>query len=456
MSQCERESMGEETMWQSVRTRHRVSQSPPQNWPRKYSACTSGVTVCGGQLDRQFRPYVRTMISILESECGEGRLVAQTTSVKRIIEGVRRVFGSSNCAQRAKDLAGLRTTLVEHVSVGSLRQRQDASVAKRELDCDVLVDDIPDLEGVNECAVEMFGDGDMRAMKTIMAAGTVLQRGAERVEELQWLRVGRHPAAMRPMRVDQFATDEEEEISPSLGPGAVPVHWLSRLGEQNRIRTAYISSDTLVEYHCGTAALFIRVPAAGEVSVGMRQVWQYPDFDSLALAVKLNQCTLFNVGLEQLTAGSRLLVTGTERSKTAPLTALRSDRLRLQAAAPLVSAKVWLHTCGVETILIQTNSSRFLDSKSSAGSTVDGSDRGAVGREEELTWLCIGLHLFTHFLSRTTSLAPIRPVKFQTEQQTGLQQSLNLGAGTGGTVDLDPAGLKRAPAVGGSHRQQVG
>ncbi|KAJ7611545.1 hypothetical protein DFH06DRAFT_156374 [Mycena polygramma] len=133
-------------------------------------------------------------------------------------------------------------------------------------DCDVLVDDIPDLWGVNECAIEMFGgDEDMRSMRTIMAAGTVLQRGAERVEELQWMRVGRHPSAMRPMQVDQFATDEEEEeISPSQGPGAVAVHWLSRLGEQNRIRTAYISSDTMVEYQCGTAALFIRVPAAGQ------------------------------------------------------------------------------------------------------------------------------------------------------------------------------------------------
>ncbi|KAJ7623043.1 hypothetical protein DFH06DRAFT_1446710 [Mycena polygramma] len=134
--------------------------------------------------------------------------------------------------------------------------------SESEDDCDVLVDDIPDLWGVNECAMEMF-DEEMGAMKTIMAAGTVLQRGAERVEELQWMRVGRHPPTVRPMQVDQFGSDEEE-ISPSQGPGAVAVHWLSRLGEQNRIRTAYISSDTTVEYECGTAALFIRVPAAGE------------------------------------------------------------------------------------------------------------------------------------------------------------------------------------------------
>ncbi|KAJ7622757.1 hypothetical protein DFH06DRAFT_1220343 [Mycena polygramma] len=94
VSQCEQESMGEETMWQSVRTSHRVSQgSPPQDWPHKDGACTSGVdelipaSTLSLRSDRSRGGTSRTVDNFalvcghVESECGEGWLVAQTPRV---------------------------------------------------------------------------------------------------------------------------------------------------------------------------------------------------------------------------------------------------------------------------------------------------------------------------------------------------------------------------------------
>ncbi|KAJ6505793.1 hypothetical protein C8R47DRAFT_1102447 [Mycena vitilis] len=143
-----------------------------------------------------------------------------------------------------------------------------ASAAEWEDDCDVLVNDIPDLFGVHEGLVEMglgLTAAELRessAMGCIIAAGTVLQRDVTRVEELQWMRVGRYPQSHNIPPTPHG--EVEKQISLSQRPGAVAVHWLSQLGEQNRMRTAYIRSDNMVAHACGTAALFIRVPAIGE------------------------------------------------------------------------------------------------------------------------------------------------------------------------------------------------
>jgi hypothetical protein len=62
------------------------------------------------------------------------------------------------------------------------------------------------------------------------------------------------------------------ESANELGEGSVTVHWLSDMGEQNLVRTAYIGSDTMVEHQYGTAALFIQVP---KESVPLRRIFSH-------------------------------------------------------------------------------------------------------------------------------------------------------------------------------------
>ncbi|KAJ7627738.1 hypothetical protein DFH06DRAFT_1480772 [Mycena polygramma] len=127
---------------------------------------------------------------------------------------------------------------------------------KHDVVCDVLMDDVPDLFGINESLAGMMGwgssDADLSeetAMGRIMAQGAVLCCDASRMEELQ------HSVARK--------WGGDSKINVSQVPG-VAAHWLSRLGEQNRTKTAYIREDSMVEDMCGTVALFIRVPAVGE------------------------------------------------------------------------------------------------------------------------------------------------------------------------------------------------
>ncbi|KAJ7623028.1 hypothetical protein DFH06DRAFT_1446670 [Mycena polygramma] len=115
-------------------------------------------------------------------------------------------------------------------------------------DCDFLLDDLPDLVGVHEG----FGNYPS-AMQETARAGTVLARDALRLEETK-----RPPLSAYMMRI------QSEKINLSEGRAAVAVHWLSRLGDQNRMLTAYINSDGMISNVCGIAALFMRVPAVGE------------------------------------------------------------------------------------------------------------------------------------------------------------------------------------------------
>ncbi|KAJ6466133.1 hypothetical protein C8R47DRAFT_1326279 [Mycena vitilis] len=127
---------------------------------------------------------------------------------------------------------------------------------KHNVVCDVLMDDVPDLFGINENLSGMgWGSSDAdpsedTAMGRIMAKGTVLCCDASRAGELQHL-------------VAKWGANSTTKINISQVPG-VAAHWLSGLGEQNRTKTAYIREDNMVEDMCGTVALFIRVPAVGE------------------------------------------------------------------------------------------------------------------------------------------------------------------------------------------------
>ncbi|KAJ6570077.1 hypothetical protein DFH09DRAFT_1080245 [Mycena vulgaris] len=99
--------------------------------------------------------------------------------------------------------------------------------------------------------------------------GVVLERDAYRVEELEraqqreFQRAGPswNPATMHQSYVDQ---DREED----RGEDAVPTHWLTDIGEQNRVPSPYVGDDSLISYMYGTVALFVRVPAVGEGARG--------------------------------------------------------------------------------------------------------------------------------------------------------------------------------------------
>ncbi|KAJ7889767.1 hypothetical protein B0H13DRAFT_2341352 [Mycena leptocephala] len=127
-------------------------------------------------------------------------------------------------------------------------------------DQDVLLDDIPDLFGIHEGLDCFSEEEDMSSAAEIAKQGVILQRDRYRMDELKWMRVTRFELISPHMRhglpVEQCADEP--------GEGSVAVHWLSDMGEQNLVRTAYIGSDSMIEHQYGTAALFIQIPAVGD------------------------------------------------------------------------------------------------------------------------------------------------------------------------------------------------
>jgi hypothetical protein len=127
-------------------------------------------------------------------------------------------------------------------------------------DQDVLLDDIPDLFGIHEGLDCFPEEEDMSSAAEIAKQGVILQRDRYRIDELKWMRVTRFELISPHMRhglpVEQCADEP--------GEGSVAVHWLSEMGEQNLVRTAYIGSDSMIEHQYGTAALFIQIPAVGD------------------------------------------------------------------------------------------------------------------------------------------------------------------------------------------------
>ncbi|KAJ7209268.1 hypothetical protein GGX14DRAFT_632539 [Mycena pura] len=61
-------------------------------------------------------------------------------------------------------------------------------------------------------------------------------------------------------------TDKSDHVDPATG---VPVHWLSKLTQLNRVQGEYVGSDSMIEYMYGDAVLVVKVPAFGE---GVRSV----------------------------------------------------------------------------------------------------------------------------------------------------------------------------------------
>ncbi|KAJ7458605.1 hypothetical protein FB451DRAFT_581980 [Mycena latifolia] len=117
---------------------------------------------------------------------------------------------------------------------------------------DVLTADIVDLWGVHE---EVLFDFPNTAAGVIERNGVVLQCGEERAEFLR--------ARIRKMYEGCiYAQPNVEHIQESSA--GVAVHWLMHPTELNRVKSAYISEDGMVEYQYGDAGLFMRVPAVGE------------------------------------------------------------------------------------------------------------------------------------------------------------------------------------------------
>lgn len=94
--------------------------------------------------------------------------------------------------------------------------------------------------------------------------GVVLQRGWHRVDELQRVRereVIRWGPHFRGWGDEHaYVSEVQQEASGT----AVQAHWITDIGEHNRVSSPYVAEDSLVEYLYGTAALLVQVPALGE------------------------------------------------------------------------------------------------------------------------------------------------------------------------------------------------
>ncbi|KAJ7504719.1 hypothetical protein B0H11DRAFT_2221455 [Mycena galericulata] len=128
---------------------------------------------------------------------------------------------------------------------------------------DIVMDELVDLSDIYE-NIDCFGEPDT-AEDEIFKQGIVLERDGYRVEELKRVQQREFQKAgpsWNPATMQQSYVDEDCEED--RGEDAVPTHWLADIGEQNRVPSPYVGSDSLVNYMYGTAALFVRVPAVGE------------------------------------------------------------------------------------------------------------------------------------------------------------------------------------------------
>ncbi|KAF8174470.1 hypothetical protein K438DRAFT_2023152 [Mycena galopus ATCC 62051] len=122
---------------------------------------------------------------------------------------------------------------------------------------DVLVDDVLNVDHVNESYEMVLKD-------EIEALGTLLEQGSERKRELQ-----RKRDEERKGMYGNFGDDsdsDEEQASETGGRAAVPVHWVTKITDLNRVGTSYVryGNEASIGHVYGNAALFVEVPAVGE------------------------------------------------------------------------------------------------------------------------------------------------------------------------------------------------
>ncbi|KAJ7270716.1 hypothetical protein B0H12DRAFT_1177944 [Mycena haematopus] len=119
---------------------------------------------------------------------------------------------------------------------------------------DVLLDEIANLSGIHE-GVYCFGEPDY-ATDVIREDGIVLRRDSWRIDEFnrQLRTTYRH--------LQYTWRSKKTEGMEGLVEGPV-VHWLTDLGEHNRVHSPYPGEDHMCADQPGTAALLIPVPAFG-------------------------------------------------------------------------------------------------------------------------------------------------------------------------------------------------
>ncbi|KAJ7123259.1 hypothetical protein C8R43DRAFT_43540 [Mycena crocata] len=141
-----------------------------------------------------------------------------------------------------------RAGLVTHVKIlyDSAAHDKYGSVSGQ----DVLAADVLDTSDV-------YAEGDSVLRDEIEMKGEmILARAPERAAELSKKR----------KRTYEYYDEEEEERQKKLAREAVPVHWVTRITDLNRVGSHYMAygNDPSIEYAYGNAALFVAVPVFGE------------------------------------------------------------------------------------------------------------------------------------------------------------------------------------------------
>ncbi|KAJ7160626.1 hypothetical protein C8R43DRAFT_993453 [Mycena crocata] len=127
---------------------------------------------------------------------------------------------------------------------------------------DVVADDLVDLSQIYEY-VTCFGEPET-AEQALYAQGVVLQRDDHRMGELHRVReqlASRYGPNFQGWGDEHlYVTEAQQKASGT----AVQTHWITDIGEQNRVSSAYVGQDSMVDFMYGTAALFVQVPSMGE------------------------------------------------------------------------------------------------------------------------------------------------------------------------------------------------
>ncbi|KAJ7907627.1 hypothetical protein B0H13DRAFT_2251640 [Mycena leptocephala] len=115
---------------------------------------------------------------------------------------------------------------------------------------DILTEDVLNMENMSQEYGDLTDEIDRR--------GALLQRGEQRMQDIEAIDRKKH-GGTRSRRYWHESGGAEFE-------GAIPVHWVTRITELNRVRSQYVAygNESTLSHMYGNAALFVQVPALGE------------------------------------------------------------------------------------------------------------------------------------------------------------------------------------------------
>jgi hypothetical protein len=115
---------------------------------------------------------------------------------------------------------------------------------------DILTEDVLNMENVSQEYGDLTDEIDRR--------GALLQRGEQRMQDIEAIDRKKH-GGTRSRRY-------WHESGGAEFVGAIPVHWVTRITELNRVRSQYVAygNESTLSHMYGNAALFVQVPALGE------------------------------------------------------------------------------------------------------------------------------------------------------------------------------------------------